>query len=406
MKVLLINSVCGIKSTGRICTDLAEVLESQGHECKIAYGREAVPEKYQRFAHRIGSDIDVKIDAFKTRLLDNAGFNSVSGTKRFIKWIKEYNPDIIHLHNIHGYYINIKLLFKFLKEFGKPVVWTLHDCWAFTGHCSHFTVAGCEKWKTGCYNCPQKKAYPSSALLDRSKRNYKIKKELFTSLSNLTFITPSKWLASVAKQSYLESYEIIPIPNGVDLEIFKPTESDFREKYGLGDKKIILGAATAWGKNKGISDFVSLSKVLDENCKVVLVGMSETQAKEMCDSVLCVPKTTNMSELAGIYTDADVFLNLSRQETMGLTTVEAMACGTPVVTSNFTAVPEVVNSDGGIVVEDLKIENIKAAISVVLSKEYPDTRKVAENYEKSAQYEKYIQLYKKIITELKVYENP
>ena len=172
MKVLQINSVCGIRSTGRICTDIAEVLEKEGHECKIAYGRESVPEKYKKYAVRIGSDFSNKLDGVKTRIFDNAGFNSRKETKRFLNWVKEYNPDIIHLHNIHGYYLNIELLFKFLKEFNKPVVWTLHDCWPFTGHCAHYDFVGCNKWKKQCFNCEQKKGYPSSYVFDNSKQNY------------------------------------------------------------------------------------------------------------------------------------------------------------------------------------------------------------------------------------------
>ena len=241
MKVLLINSVCGIRSTGRICTDLAEVLEANGHECKIAYGRETVPEKYHKYAVRIGSNVSVKVDAVKTRLFDNAGFNSVSATKKFIKWVKEYDPDVIHLHNLHGYYINIEILFEYLRNCGKKVIWTLHDCWAFTGHCSHFVTANCEKWKKQCYSCPKRKAYPSSLFLDCSKRNYGKKKNLFTSLENMTIITPSEWLANLVKQSFLAKYNVQVINNGIDLDVFIPRGSNFREKYNLENKKIVLG---------------------------------------------------------------------------------------------------------------------------------------------------------------------
>ena len=150
MKVLMINSVCGIRSTGRICTDIAEELEKQGHDVKIAYGRETVPEKYQKYAVRIGTDLDVKLHGIKTRLFDRHGFGSKRATKKFIKWVEEYDPDVIHLHNLHGYYINIKILFDYLKKANKKVVWTLHDCWAFTGHCTHFDFVGCNKWKCKC----------------------------------------------------------------------------------------------------------------------------------------------------------------------------------------------------------------------------------------------------------------
>ncbi len=393
MKVLQINTVCGILSTGRICTDIAEVLEQHGHECKIAYGRMNVPEKYQKYAIRIGNDLNTKIEGLKTRLFDNAGFNSKMATKKFLKWIEEYNPDIIHLHNLHGYYINVELLFKFLKKYNKPVVWTLHDCWTYTGHCAHFTAIGCKKWQTLCSNCPHKKHYPKSLFLDRSTRNHKLKKKLFTSLNNITLITPSQWLADVTKQSYMGKYEIHTIPNGVDLEAFKPTESDFRKKYGLENKKIILGVASAWGKNKGTDEFAALAQTLGDDFKVVMVGVNENLAKTLPNEILVFPRTQTVKELAEIYTAADVFLNPSRQETMGLTTVEAMACGTPVVTSNLTAVPEVVTEENGIVCENLEPENIKNAILKVLEGSYTSVRKTSKKFEKSKQYNKYFEIY-------------
>ncbi|MBO5746190.1 MAG: glycosyltransferase [Clostridia bacterium] len=399
MKVLQINTVCGILSTGRICTDLAEVLEQNGHECKIAYGRMNVPGKYQRYAIRIGNDTNVMMDVLKTRVFDNAGFNSVSATKKFLKWVEGYDPDIIHLHNIHGYYINIELLFKFLKDFGKPVVWTLHDCWSFTGHCSHFVAAQCDKWKENCVGCTRKRVYPSSLFLNRAAQNFRKKKELLCGVENLTIVTPSNWLGNLVKQSYLKDYQLAVVNNGIDLEVFKPTNSDFRKKHGLEDKKIVLGVASAWGKNKGLDEFAALSESLGDEYKVVIVGIKQEQAVGLPKEILCIPRTHDVKELAEIYTAADVFLNPSRQETMGLTTVEAMACGTPVVTSNLTAVPEVVDERTGIVCENLEIDTIKSAILEVLSRDYPDTRARAEEYEKSAQYRKYISVYESLFKE-------
>lgn len=399
MKVLQINTVCGILSTGRICTDLAEILEKEGHECKIAYGRMSVPEQYKKYAIKTGNSLSLKLDAVFTRFFDSAGLNSNFATKKLIKEIKAFGPDIIHLHNLHGYYINVKILFNFLLEYNKPVVWTLHDCWTYTGHCAHFTAIGCNKWKTECAKCPNIKTYPKSLFLDRSTRNHKLKKKLFTSLNNVTIITPSKWLAEVTRQSFMGKYNIYPIPNGVDLKVFKATKGNFRQKYGLENKKIILGVASAWGKNKGLGEFAALAKELGQDFKVVLVGVGDELAKTLPEEILTIPRTHSVEELAEIYTAADVFLNPSRQETMGLTTVEAMACGTPVVTSNLTAVPEVVTADSGVVCENVEIETIKNAIINVLDHEYPNTRKCAEEYEKSAQYQKYIAIYKSLFKE-------
>lgn len=397
MKILQINSVCGIKSTGRICADLADILQENGNDCLIAYGREAVAEKYSSIAVRVGTEYDVILHGITARLFDSSGFGSKEVTKRFIAKIREYDPDIIHLHNIHGYYINIEILFDYLKESKKPVIWTLHDCWAFTGHCSHFVTASCERWKTGCFDCPQKKSYPSSILLDRSRQNWERKRKAFTGLKSLICVTPSEWLAKSVRESYLgKSYDVLTIPNGIDLDLFCPTKSDFRKKYSLENKKIILGVATSWGKSKGIQEFERLSLMLDENYKVVLVGMDPKMlSPEAKKRVLCVPKTYSVKELAAVYTAADVFVNVSKAETMGLTTVEAMACGTPVVVSNLTAVPEVVTDDGGIILENLTADDIADGIKLVLSGNF-NPRKNAEYYEKKKQYLKYLDLYKQL----------
>ncbi|OWV26299.1 glycosyl transferase [Fibrobacter sp. UWB1] len=395
MKVLQINSVCGIRSTGRICTDLAEVLEQNGHECKIAYGRETVPEKYRKYAVRIGSDFDVKCHALQSRIFDNTGFGSRRATEKFIEWVKEYDPDVIHLHNIHGYYINIEFLFNYLAKADKPVVWTLHDCWTFTGHCAYYSYVKCDKWKTGCYNCPQKKRYPSSLLLDASKKNWLKKKALFTSVKKMTLVTPSKWLANEVKQSFLSRYPIKVIPNGIDLNVFKPTPSNFREKNGLVGKKVILGVASIWEERKGLNDFVELSKILDDNYKIVLVGLSEKQKKELPDNIIKITRTNNVRELAEIYTAADVFLNPSREETMGLTTVEAMACGTPVVVSNYTAVPETVIDDCGIVIKEIAP---KAVLNVIECGNLlqGNCAQNAQTYEKFSQYKIYLRIFEEI----------
>lgn len=343
MKVLMINSVCGIRSTGRICTDLAEVLEREGHECKIAYGREVVPVKYQKYAVRIGSELGVKLHAGLSRIFDDAGFHSWFATKKFIRWIEKYDPDVIHLHNLHGYYLHIGLLFRYLKTCNKKIIWTLHDCWAFTGHCSHFTYVGCKKWKTGCFHCIQKDRYPKSIFFDRSKKNYCLKRQLFTGIPNMTVVTPSDWLAGLVKQSFLKEYPIHTINNGIDLTVFKPTSGNFREKYHLLDKKVILGVASGWGERKGFYDFIKLAKLLDDDYRIVLVGVNEEQIKVLPKNIIGIKRTNNTNELAEIYTAADLFLNLSVEETMGLVTVESLACGTLALVYKKTALSEFVD---------------------------------------------------------------
>ena len=348
MKILMINSVSGIRSTGRICTDIAEGMIAEGHEVKIAYGREDVPEKYRPLAVRIGSKRSERVNALKSRLFDNEGFNCKRTTKRFLRWAEQYDPDLLWLHNLHGYYLNLKLLFDWIKS--RPsmkVKWTLHDCWAFTGHCSHFITAGCDKWQTHCDACPQKKGYPTSVLLSRARRNFDRKRECFLGVKDMTLITPSHWLANLARQSFLKDYPIEVVHNKINTEVFRPTPSDFRERYGLTDRRIVLGVATAWSASKGLSDFVRLSELLPDVYRIVLVGITPETAKTLPERILTIPRTNNATELAEIYTAADVFVNPSRQETFGLTTLEAISCGTPAIVYSGTACEEVVNTYGG-----------------------------------------------------------
>ena len=332
MKVLMINSVCGIRSTGRICTDIAEELEKQGHDVKIAYGRETVPEKYQKYAVRIGTDLDVKLHGIKTRLFDRHGFGSKRATKKFIKWVEEYDPDVIHLHNLHGYYINIKILFDYLKKANKKVVWTLHDCWAFTGHCTHFSLASCEKWKTECKCCPNKKEYPRSNLLDNSKKNYVCKKSLFTGIKNMMLVTPSEWLKDLVKQSFLSDYEVKCIHNGIDLNAFRPTESDFKKRNDLEDKKVVLAVSSVWNERKGFYDVIKLSEQLTSDYKVVMVGLDDAQKNSLPPNIIGITRTNSTTELAEIYSAADVFVNLTYEDNYPTVNLEALACGTPVIT--------------------------------------------------------------------------
>lgn len=332
MKVLMINVVCGIRSTGRICTDLATALEAQGHEVKIAYGRENVPEQFQKYAVKIGTDLDVKLHGVKARLLDGAGFGSKKATEMFIEWVKEYDPDVIHLHNIHGYYINVEALFNYLKTCGKKVIWTLHDCWAFTGHCAYFDYVGCEKWKTGCNHCEQKNEYPARIGPDRSKQHYAIKRDLFTGIKNITLVTPSQWLADLVSESYLSEYNVSVIHNGVDIEVFKPTQNNVHEKYNCVGKKIILGVAAVWDRRKGLDTFIELADKLDDSYQIVLVGLTKEQSEKLPKNIIGIERTNSVQELAELYTAAYVFVNPTLEDNYPTTNLEAIACRTPVIT--------------------------------------------------------------------------
>ncbi|MCQ6274674.1 glycosyltransferase [Bacillus sp. V3B] len=400
MRVLQINSVCGVGSTGRIATDIDKILKSEGHEGYIAYGRGTARECDTVI--KIGSNMDNYIHVAKSRLLDRHGFGSGKATMDFINKIDELNPDIIHLHNIHGYYINIELLFAYLRKVNKPVIWTLHDCWAFTGHCSHFDYVGCEKWKTGCYNCPQKSQYPASALLDNSKKNFLNKKELFTGLKNMTIVTPSKWLANLVKESFLEEYPVKVINNGIDLDVFKPTNSNFREEFGLQNKFIILGVATNWGMRKGYKYFLDLSSRIPDDEVIVLVGLTEKQVNNLPSNIIGITRTDSTKELAEIYSLVDVFVNPTVEEVMGLVNVEALACGTPVITFNTGGSIETVDEDCGFIVGKGNLDELIERIKLVKDKgklNYSNRclERTRRLYSKHDRFGDYINLYNEVV---------
>ena len=392
MKVLMINTVCGILSTGRICTDILEILKQEGHECKIAYGRDPVPEKYREHSYLTVSSTGVKIDALKSRIFDNAGFNSASATRRLIKEIEEYNPDIIHLHNLHGYSVNVEVLFDYLRRAGKPIVWTLHDSWAFTGHCATPDFVDCERWVDGCHSCPMKKEYPASFLLDNSKRNYEKKKKLFTGIPNMTIITPSEWLAGLVRRSFLCDIPVKIIRNGIDTEAFKPRDGRFREKYCLEDKKILLGVAGAWSKAKGLDDIKRIPALLGDAYRVVLVGLSEKQCREMPNGIVPITRTNSKEALAEIYTAADVFINPTYSDNYPTVNLEAQACGTPVITYRTGGSVESVPC--GNVVPQGDVDAMAAlAVKVCSAADKSDFLTSETDFSAESSYKKYVDLY-------------
>ena len=395
MKVLQINSVCGQGSTGRIAADIQNLLAEQGHECLFAYGRGTAPSGIKSL--RIGTNFDNYLHAAATRIFDNHGFSSTAATKKFIKRAKEYNPDLIHLHNLHGYYINVDLLFNYLKEANKPIVWTLHDCWALTGHCAHFDYIGCNKWQKGCYDCPQKDVYPASLIFDNSERNYEKKKELFTSVANMVVVTPSKWLATIVEQSFLSSYPLQVINNGIDIDIFRHIANDFRQRYELQGKFIILGVANIWAFKKGLDDFINLAKEIDNNkFKIVMVGVNAKQLKTLPKNILGIERTNNVLELAQIYTAADVFFNPTYEEVLGMTNLEALACGTPVITYNSGGSPECISSESGYIIGKGEWQRVPEVINNIKNVQYETLRNEALPFDKNKKYAEYINLYKKM----------
>lgn len=362
MKVLQINSVCGRGSTGRIVLDIHNALIGQGHKSLVAYGRE--PAIGCENAIRIGTRKDIYVHGLYTRILDKHGLGSQKATRQFIKNIEAENPDIIHLHNIHGYYLNYEILFRFLKNFGKPVIWTFHDCWPFTGHCAHFTYAGCERWQKVCHDCPQKRSYPKSLVFDNSRRNFERKREAFTGVKDLTIVTPSKWLAGLVNQSFLSEYETVVISNGIDTTVFRPVPSDFKSRHAIKDKFMILGVANVWGQRKGLKYFLELANILENDEIIVLVGLTKKQVESLPANIIGITRTNNIQELVEIYSAADVFVNPTLEETFGMTNLEAQACGTYVVTFDSGGTREtIIDSSHGTVCGEKTTQALRKILS-------------------------------------------
>lgn len=402
MKVLQINVTYRYGSTGRIVSDIHEMLQNNHHESFVIYGRhQTVDEANVYYA---GSTASSMIHGLKSRILDRHGFGSVHQTKKIINIIKQINPDIIHLHNIHGYYLNVKLLFDYLKKSKKKVIWTLHDTWAFTGHCAYFEQVGCMKWIDGCHRCPQLREYPISNVLDQSKRNYVDKKTLFTGLSNLKIITPSNYLNSLVKRGFLKDYQTLTINNGIDLEKFKTSHVDYFKDLHASNKKVILGVAGIWEMRKGVNIFIKLASILGPNKQIVLLGDFKNIKVDLSQNILVIPRTSNVEELASIYASADLFLSPTYEDNFPTTNLEALACGTPVITFDTGGSIESVDELVGKVVSKHDFDGLVNAVHEVLSKDKMDYQrscvdKANKLYNKVDRYLDYINQYLEIMKE-------
>ena len=394
-KLLQINTTANWGSTGKIAEDIAKLAINKGFESWMAYGR-GNPKSVSNLI-RIGNDFDMKLHGIQTRILDNHGLASKKVTKDFLEKIGKINPDIIHLHNIHGYYINYPLLFDFLKKWGGPVVWTLHDCWPFTGHCAYYTFKECYNWKTQCQNCPQLNTYPISLWKDRSYNNYNDKKEAFSGLKNLTLIPVSNWLAKQIKESFLKDYPIKVIHNGIDLEIFKPSEN---KNYDQG-KFSILGVASVWDYRKGLEEFIRLRNLLPDNYKITLAGLSKKQIDSLPQGIEGISRTENVGQLVKLYRDSDVYVNPTLEDNFPTTNLEALACGTPVLTYNTGGSPEAIDDKTGIIVDYKNIQQLSEKIRYVCeNKSFNaiECRQRAINlFDKDKNFKKYIDLYQSLL---------
>lgn len=397
MRIAQINVTCTAGSTGKICKAIGELLTERGSESRIFHVQarvnteSCIPCATPRY---------IRMQAIKSRLLGNYGYNSRAATKRLIAHLERIQPDIVHLHNLHGHNVHLGLLFRYLKEKKIRIVWTFHDCWAFTGYCPHFTMAGCDKWRTGCGDCPQ--FHDHSLLFDRSKRLYQTKKDLFSGL-DMTVVTPSQWLADLAKQSFLGDYPVTVINNGIDLSVFRPRESNFREKYGIpSERNILLGVAFDWGIRKGLDVFLELADTLDpDKYQIVLVGTNDKVDKRLPSRILSIHRTQNQQELAEIYSAADLFLNPTREDNYPTVNMESLACGTPVLTFRTGGSPEMLDETCGAVVPCDDVEALREQVLRICEEHRFSAEsclKKAQEFDQNKKFKEYIDLYERVDT--------
>lgn len=401
-KLLIINVALNWGSTGRIAEQVGSLAKDNGWNVMIAHGA-----RYQnptQFSHyQVSSSFEEKMHWGISQFWDGQGRGSWFATKRLLKEIDAFQPDVVHMHVIHGYYINYGLIMNYFKEKNIPVVWTLHDCWAFTGHCAYFTAANCEKWKTQCGQCPIPHDFPNT-YLDRSKANYNRKKQVYGDMQNLVLAPVSQWLGDLVKESFLGKHEIQVVYNGIDVDVFKPSVSNFKKKLGIEGKYLLLGVAQGFDERKGLKDFFKLSEMLPEGYQVVLLGAMEEEIAIAPKSVIALPKTESLQELVEAYSAADVLLSLSYEETFGLTPVEAMACGTPAIVYNNTAQPEHITPETGFVVENGDLDTLVTRIKTLCENgkaNYSEAcRERAVNvYNKDNCYNMYITIFDKLFNE-------
>lgn len=392
-------------SVGRIAEQIGQVAMSHGWDSYITYARNHLPSKSKTI--KIGTKWDVYWHGIMTRLFDRHCLHSTKATKKLIQQIEIIKPNIIQLHHIHGYFLNMEVLFKYLSSVSIPVVWIFHDCWAITGHCAYFDYVGCSKWRIQCRACVQKKMYPGSFLLDRSSKNYQLKKELFTSVRNMTIVAVSNWLGNIVSQSLLRQFPILVIQNGIDLELFSPQSNHniktMKDKLGLSeDSVVLLGVASTWDQRKGLTDFVQLYSIIPSKWKIVLVGLSKRQIKKLPMGIIGISRTENVKQLAELYSLATVFVNPTWEDTFPTTNLEALACGTPVITYRTGGSVESVTEEVGYVVEKGDVAAIKDCVNEILSKGEITYNDVCRNraialYNKNDRFEDYIKLYNRLI---------
>lgn len=407
MKIVQINSILNWGSTGKIAEQIGVCIQESGNTSYIVYGRDKGPLNTKSTPVKTSYSLDVYCHKIRSLLFDGQGLGSKYSTKKLIIKLKQIQPDIIHLHNIHGYYLNYPLLFDYLRSSNIPVVWTMHDCWGFTGHCTYFDMVNCEKWKSVCHNCSNLCDYPKS-FFDNSKRNYEKKKKIFTSLNNITMVPVSIWLGDLISQSFLGKYPIEVIHNGIDLSVFRIKENNLRSQLNLDGKIVVLGVSSnGFSGRKGLTDFHKLANELPSIYQIIMIGLSEEEMKSLPQNIIGLKRTTNVEELVDYYNLSDVFINPTYSDNFPTTNIEALACGTPVITYNTGGSPEAIDDFTGYVVQRGNIGDLKNAIEIIGSEfgkikeqrqEYCRKRAV-EHFNKNERFNDYVKLYQRILNE-------
>ncbi|MBE5801189.1 MAG: glycosyltransferase [Clostridiales bacterium] len=365
MRIYQLNTFCGIKSTGKIALEIANLVKEDGGECRIGYGAGDVPPEAAPYAYRIGNPLERKIHGAIRKLFDAEGYGSYHGTQRLIHDIRDFSPDLIHLHNIHGAYLHIPSLFTYLQEAKVPVLWTLHDCWPFTGHCAYFDASGCQQWLSECNHCPSQRQYPVCLGIDGSRRNHRMKKRVLCKPEDMTFVLPCQWLNSHFSRSYLSHYPTRVIYNGVNRDVFHPVESKLRTKYGLKGKKVVLSVASDWDERKGLSYLIEAAQKMGESFTFVLIGLTSAQIEQLPQGMIGLTNTADSMELAAWYSTADCFANPTLEDNMPMVNLEALACGTPVVVFSTGGCPEAVTPECGLIVPKGDLDALCSSIAVV-----------------------------------------
>ena len=400
MKIIQINTGIGFGSIGRIAVQIGALVEQEGGICYYAHGSRYIAHTSPN-AIRIGSKLEDYIHYAISLFTGRDGVGSVHSTIRLVKKIKKIKPDIVHLHNLHGFYINYKILFDYLSKAEIPVVWTFHDCWPITGHCPYFDKVDCSKWKKGCFKCPLRAEYPKSLFFDQSNHNFKEKKVAFTSIKNLTIVPVSNWLCDIVKESFLKESRIRVIHNGIDISIFKPESKNLRSKLGIdANKRVVLGVASGWDERKGFSDFIRLASYPE--WQIIMVGDFDVDASQLPKTVIHINNTNSQQELAELYSTADVFVNPTYSDNFPTTNIEALACGTPVITYDTGGSPEAIDEKTGIVVPQGDIAELVDAIKRITSHEKTEyieqcRERALQLFNKDKCFKNYISLYKEII---------